>query len=78
MVQAIMGHASRASSEAYFHPNEEMAAEVRKKIVADILKRTDVYELKAGKDGLYECPCCGAKIKPPKVTKKVTDLAENT
>lgn len=32
MVQAVMRHRSRKSSETYFHPNEDMAAEVRKKL----------------------------------------------
>ena len=69
-VQAAMGHRSRKSSEAYFHPNEDMAAEVRQKIVTELkqtsektgenedtpMKSVDV------KNGQITCPHCGRKV----------------
>ncbi len=33
IIQVLMGHKSRKSSENYFHPNEEMAVEARQKLV---------------------------------------------
>jgi integrase len=36
MVQATMGHQSETSSAAHWHPDEEMAAEVRQTIVAEL------------------------------------------
>lgn len=70
MVQAAMGHKSRKSSETYFHPDEDMAAEVRGKIIT-VLSQTDPKTsstvqssptITYTKDGVYECPCCRAKL----------------
>ena len=73
MVQAAMGHRSRASSEVYFHPNEEMASTVRQKIVTKLYKNPE----KEGQNeqspstiiidgdeecGEYLCPCCSHKL----------------
>ncbi len=73
MVQAAMGHRSRASSEVYFHPDEEMASTVRQKLVTKLYQKQE----KAGQDeslpsiiiinedeerGEYLCPCCSRKL----------------
>ncbi len=70
MVQAAMGHRSEKSGSAYFHPDEDMAAEVRRKIMANILGHapgTDSAGLNKPVvvflgDGEYACPCCSAKV----------------
>lgn len=74
MVQAAMGHRSRQSSAAYFHPTEEMAAEVRQKIVSDLFRDNTKDAENTGiktkelvfKNGEYHCPCCGVKLCIPK------------
>jgi integrase len=70
MVQAAMGHRSRRSAEAYFHPSEEMAAEVRRKIITEISQNgVKVDEIRGtevavsdGKNGELACPCYGHKL----------------
>lgn len=70
MVQAAMGHRSRKSSEAYFHPDEEMAAEVRQKLVAELFqnpaKTTENSDIPTitthDKEGIFQCPCCGHNL----------------
>lgn len=70
MVQAAMRHTSRKSSEAYFHPDEGMAAEVRQKIITELSQKhgktviddeTPVI-ITNNKDGIYSCPCCGGNV----------------
>lgn len=70
MVQAAMGHRSRKSAEVYFHPDEEMAAEVREKIITKLSQNRlkpvvsdDIpLPLVYNKTGAYECPCCHSKL----------------
>lgn len=70
MVQAAMGHRSRKSAEAYFHPNDDMAREVREKIITDLSQfpkeqgiiSSNQPELTYTKDGIYQCPCCSSKF----------------
>lgn len=69
MVQAAMGHRDEKSASVYFHPDEEMAAEVRQKVITElsqkIVKEGEtcpclslmVYD----KAGVYTCPRCGCK-----------------
>lgn len=70
MVQAAMGHRDEKSAAAYFHPDEEMAAEVREKIITE-LSHNDRKDGKTGesestimfdKSGQYQCPCCHCNI----------------
>jgi integrase len=73
MVQAAMGHRSRASSEVYFHPDEEMASTVRQKIVTKLYKNTEkttqnqplpstiIIDWDEEK-GEYPCPCCSHNL----------------
>jgi hypothetical protein len=69
MVQAAMGHRNRRSAEAYFHPSEEMAAEVRQKVNTEIsrnMKETikndrETTEGISIHNGEFECPHCGHK-----------------
>lgn len=71
MVQAAMGHRSRKSAEVYFHPDEEMAAEVREKITTKLsqplIKEPDsgVFEVRvrASTPAEFTCPCCQAKLR---------------
>ena len=70
MIQAAMRHLDESSAEAYFHPDEEMAAEVRQKIVTDLSQ----FEAKsrenegrettvtATKGGECTCPYCHRKF----------------
>lgn len=70
MVQAAMRHKSRKSSEAYSHPNEEMAAEVREKLVAELFQNhtktpdNDVYRaiITHDKEGVFPCPFCNHNL----------------
>jgi integrase len=70
MVQAAMGHRSRKSAEAYFHPNEEMAAEVRRKIITEISQNIaehhengdKIAEIVYTENGEYSCPHCRRKL----------------
>lgn len=70
MVQAVMGHQDEQSAAAYFHPDEEMAAEVRRKIVTELSqerrkhaeKRGESVALNYNSSGRYTCPCCGASL----------------
>ena len=70
MVQAAMGHRSRKSAEAYFHPSEEMAAEVRRKIITELSQESQKNSENAPNhskityagDGEYACPLCHANI----------------
>ncbi len=73
MVQAAMGHRSRASSEVYFHPDEEMAATVRQKIVPKLYQKPkkatpndpSPHTIIIDGDeerGEYVCPCCSCKL----------------
>ena len=74
VVQALMGHRSRRSSEAYFHPTEAMAAEARQKIVTELSQKNEkVGKNKARdskaiivKNGVFSCPCCGVSLYLPK------------
>ena len=69
MVQAAMGHRSEKSSRNYFHPDEEMALEVRKGIVTELSQTAGkegkncpcLSNLVYSKDGEYACPRCGSK-----------------
>lgn len=71
MVQAAMGHRSRKSAEVYFHPTEEMAAEVRQKIITDLsqsgVKTSKILgslpRLTFTQNGIYACPCCSSKFR---------------
>lgn len=64
MVQAVMGHRSRKSAEAYFHPTEEMAAEVRKVIITKLSQDDPKHpllgqynpSLPVSKDNHISCP----------------------
>lgn len=70
MVQAVMRHRSRRSSETYFHPDEDMASEGRQKIVTVLSQKRG----KGGenspsqamavldKDDTITCPCCDSKV----------------
>lgn len=70
MVQAAMGHRDEKSAAVYFHPDEDMAAEVRQKIITELSQNlrkegeNGVEPLKVSyrKDGIYECPCCKHKL----------------
>lgn len=73
MVQAAMGHRSRQSSETYFHPNEEMAAEVREKVITELSQNCDKVTKNESNPvtivideneerGEYLCPCCSHKL----------------
>jgi hypothetical protein len=70
MVGAVMGHQSEASSAAYWHPNEDMAAEVRAKIITELsqilLKDNGIDKRTMKNSGTdkaaQECPCCHAKL----------------
>lgn len=70
MVQAAMGHRSRKSAEVYFHPTEEMAAEVRRKIITELSqsevkvdeKPETLPRITFTKNGVYTCPCCASKL----------------
>ncbi len=73
MVQAAMGHRSRASSEVYFHPNEEMASTVRQKIVTKLYKNPEKESQNEQSPstiiidgdeerGEYLCPCCSHNL----------------
>jgi integrase len=76
VVQALMGHRSRKSAEAYFHPSEEMAAEARREIVTELSrKQSDVsrnerkpMELIIDENGKSVCPCCGVNLYVSKET----------
>lgn len=74
MVQAAMGHRSRKSAEQYFHPDESMAAEVRRKIITEISQnsvngsdesKAEAIAIDESK-GLYLCPHCSHNILFPK------------
>jgi len=70
MVQAAMGHRSRKSAEVYFHPTEEMAAEVRQKIITELSRKESIggdYNgikviVRDDSEGRFVCPCCGANL----------------
>jgi integrase len=70
MVQAVMGHRSRKSAEAYFHPTEEMGAEVRERIITELSQSPQkTFEnspkhskITYVKDGEYTCPLCHGKV----------------
>ena len=70
MVQAAMGHRSRKSAEAYFHPSEDMAAEVRQKIVTELSQTNAKSDKNRGsyvmigddETGVVTCPHCGRNI----------------
>lgn len=64
-----MGHRDEKSAAVYFHPDEEMAAEVRQKIITELSQKF-VKEgencpclslLVYDKAGEYVCPGCGCK-----------------
>jgi hypothetical protein len=69
-VQAAMRHRSRRSSETYFHPDEEMAAEVRQKIITELSQNfgkdgnngEDLPTIRKGKNGVCACPHCLGKF----------------
>ncbi len=68
MVQAAMGHRSEKSSQNYFHPDEEMALEVRKGIITELSQTMGkqggkcpcLSNLAYAGDGEYTCPQCGS------------------
>lgn len=70
MVQAAMGHQSRKSAEVYFHPDEDMASEVRQKIVTVLSQRLGKEEKNEETPYIVihrnqteiTCPCCHAKL----------------
>lgn len=70
MVQAAMHHLDEKSARSYFHPDEEMAAEVRQKIITELSqKRGKAVEnqdqpniIIYTKNGEYACPCCDATL----------------
>ena len=70
MVQAVMGHQSEQSSLAYWHPDEDMAAEVRQKIITDLSRNFEengimpstTSQVEADKDKAFTCPNCHAKL----------------
>lgn len=70
MVQAAMGHRSEKSSGRYFHPDEEMAAEVRQKIITELSQPSpetpentpNLPEVMYTKPGEYHCPHCHHKF----------------
>ena len=70
MVQAAMGHRDEKSAAVYFHPDEEMAAEVRQKIITELSQtggKTEARPLPPRKvrvsgKGEATCPCCHAKL----------------
>ncbi len=70
MVQAVMGHQSEQSSLAYGHPDEDMAAEVRQKIITNLsqdfsqnsIMSVTTSQIGTDKDGIFICPNCSAKL----------------
>lgn len=70
MVQAAMGHTSEKSAAVYFHPDEEMAAEVREKIITELSQNSskaiengsEPCDVMVVKNRVFVCPCCGAKL----------------
>lgn len=70
MVQAAMGHQDEKSAAAYFHPDEEMAAEVREKIITELSQNPrktshaaqNAHTIPYSKSGTYRCPCCGCNL----------------
>lgn len=70
MVQAAMGHLDEKSAAAYFHPDEEMAAEGCQKIVTVLSQKSsktlpsvpNQSSIVFVKDGECSCPCCSAKL----------------
>jgi hypothetical protein len=69
-VQAAMRHRSRRSSETYFHPDEDMASEVRAKIITELSQdfekegknNEDLPMIGIGKGGVCVCPHCLGKF----------------
>lgn len=67
IIQVLMGHKSRKSSETYFHPHEEMAVEARKKLVRFVSglgektgqNSASTETENAEQTRLVSCPCCG-------------------
>ncbi|MCD8350513.1 MAG: site-specific integrase [Planctomycetaceae bacterium] len=70
MVQAAMGHRSEKSAAVYFHPDEEMAAEVRQRIITELSQNSapngsgtlQRVSARTNPDGTISCPCCNANI----------------
>ncbi len=67
IIQVLMGHRSRKSSENYFHPQEEMATEARKKLVRFLCGLDEKQQQNSPPGDTPEhpgtrqvmCPCCG-------------------
>ncbi len=70
MVQAAMGHRDEKSAAVNFHPDEDMAAEVRRKIVTELSQKSKkegenaIIEVTVDDDsgGRFSCPCCGVNL----------------
>jgi integrase len=74
MVQAAMGHRDEKSAAIYFHPDEEMAAEVRQKIITELSQKNDNGHHPVILDAIsidrkadtFSCPHCGRNLRIPK------------
>ncbi len=70
MVQAVMGHQSEQSSLAYWHPDEDMAAEVHQKIITDLsrdfgeggIMPSTTNQVEVDKNGIVTCLKCNVKL----------------